>query len=345
MVSELKEVIMKGDSTAKTIFVFNGSGYPGWKRKMKCVLESDDLLDYAIGKKKYPNQPIQNGELVSSGQSYDTWLKEGEQWKNKDRAARRLLVYGLKDSIHADVDHFATSNEVWNHLEQVYNKRTKQEILFIKRSLANLQYDSSTTIRAHIEKFKELIEQLASAGALVPKDELVMQLLETFPSSEFGVIISILMNKKNISFEDACESLEDHVRRVITPPIVKESVMITETRKRNTTSNFLQQRKKFQPYGRGYNGRTYTNFSRNGYGRGQGSRGNQPYICDYCGRVGHGIARCFDRKEDERRSIRHHEANIAHDVVSENPARTTPNILSSNIDSMIIDSGIHHDPK
>ena len=153
------------------------------------------------------------------------------------------------------------------------------------------------------------------------------------------------MNKKNISFEDACESLEDHVRRVITPPIVKESVMITETRKRNTTSNFLQQRKKFQPYGRGYNGRTYTNFSRNGYGRGQGSRGNQPYICDYCGRVGHGIARCFDRKEDERRGIRHHEANIAHDVVSENPARTTPNILSNNIDSMIIDSGIHHDPK
>ena len=67
MVSEPKEVIMKGDSTAKTIFVFNGSGYPGWKRKMKCVLESNDLLDYAIGKKKYPNQPIQDGELVSSG--------------------------------------------------------------------------------------------------------------------------------------------------------------------------------------------------------------------------------------------------------------------------------------
>ena len=37
MVSELKEVIMKlGDSTAKTIFVFNGSEYLGWKRKMKC---------------------------------------------------------------------------------------------------------------------------------------------------------------------------------------------------------------------------------------------------------------------------------------------------------------------
>ena len=153
-----------------------------------------------------------NDQLITSGQSFDTWIKAQDQWKSKDRAAQRLLVYGLRDSIHADVDQFITSNEVWNYLEQVYIKRTKQEVLFLRRSLENLQYDSSTTVRAHIDGFKELIEQLVVAGAPLLKDELVIQLLETFPSSEFAVIISILMNKKNISFEDACEALEDYVR-------------------------------------------------------------------------------------------------------------------------------------
>ena len=127
----------------------------------------------------------------------------------------------------------------------MYTKRTKQEVLFLRRSLSNLKYDSSTTIRAHIDDFKELIEQLVVVGAPVPKDELVLQLLETFPSFDFGVIISILMNEKNNSFKDACEALEDHMRHIIASRCTKESAMVIDTRKRSKFFESPKQQKRF----------------------------------------------------------------------------------------------------
>ena len=201
------------------------------------------------------------------------------------------------------------------------------------------------------------------------------------------------MNKKNISFEDACESLEDHVRRIIAPPITRENALMVETRKRNNIFHYGEQKKRFRPFGRGngsrtyghgggrsYDGRAYSrvsdggyeyvgrgnfghmynqmnnrnNSSRGGYAYGRGiSRTYQSHVCEYCGRVGHGIDRCFNRQIYERGN--NHEVNYVNvSSEMEKPALEKSNrhhdptnnaSALGSTDNLMIDSGVFQAPK
>ena len=112
-----------------------------------------------------------------------------------------------------DVFHLETSHAVWEYLLSTFEKKSVTEILYLQNLLKNLQYKIGTSMHSHIESFKDIINQLGTAGALVAKNQIVTQLLHTIKDPLYDNIITILSNKDDIHFDKACISLIEYSQR------------------------------------------------------------------------------------------------------------------------------------
>ena len=128
---------------------FDGENYHLWKLKIKFILIDKGLYKVAPGKHKRP-----------SGGT----LEEIEKWEDLDQRALFVTCLHLKDVQLLSVSNAKNFEEAWTSLETMYEVKNTARLLHLLQRFFTIKMSDGDSIATHINKLRELTEQLASIG-------------------------------------------------------------------------------------------------------------------------------------------------------------------------------------
>lgn len=110
----------------RSVPLFQGQGFPGWKAKVMLILEGDDLSDIVFGNLVCLSQPIdaEHGNTITVGPIFEQWQTDYSNWVRRDKAARRYILSALSDSLMLDVFHLSNSHDIWKYLQTTFEKKS-----------------------------------------------------------------------------------------------------------------------------------------------------------------------------------------------------------------------------
>ena len=174
------------------------------------------------------------------------------------------------------VTNCVTGREMWERIKEKYQKESLSTQSKLRKEFHNLK-KGDRKLENYIKEFDSLCDKMRGVGLEVSNSEKVLQLTEGLDDMEYDVIVTNILEKEGIEYEEACGKL-----------------LIYEARHQNSESDsgkgetFMSQR------GRGRSTRGSGRSSSRGRSRG-GGRGRSQSIerkCYNCQEPGHFAMDC-----------------------------------------------------
>ena len=153
-----------------------------WKIKIKTILRKDNCL-VAIGE----------------GSAEITDDKRWDEMDGNDVANLHLV---LADGVLSSIEEKKTAKEIWDILIKLYQAKSFQNKIFLKRRLYILRMAESTTVIDHINTLNTLFSQLTVMEHKIEDNERAKILLQSLPDSYDQLIINVTSNAVTLVFKD-----------------------------------------------------------------------------------------------------------------------------------------------
>ena len=111
--------------------------------------------------------------------------------KKKDREAWSTIGLCLTDSQLGYIRGTKTAKEAWDNLAKVYEGKNLTNRLYLRRKFFTLQKKEEESMQTHINKVKQMAEELAAIDAEVEAKDVVMTLLCSLPDAYNGLITAL----------------------------------------------------------------------------------------------------------------------------------------------------------
>lgn len=172
--------------------------------------------------------------------------------------------------------------DAWSELEDHYEKKSLANKLFLRRRFFTAMMEEGDDVLAHISKLKTLAEQLDAVGAPVSEDDLVITLLGSLSESYQFLITALESRSDTLTWE------------LVTSRLLHEDM-----------------KRKEQGGGEAVVGQAFMMSDKKRNGRPAKKTG----ACNYCGKMGHWIAECPSRIQDNNSNPRQRfqRANVVRD--------------------------------
>lgn len=155
----------------KNIKPFEGEKYGIWKFRILELLSEQNVIDVIV---KEPPKDIT------------------EDWNNKERKARGLIVDYLGDSLLDYVKNpKTTAKEILTTLDAIYQRKSIAAQIDIRRKLALLKFKEDVSLLNHFSIFDNLMQESVNAGLKMDEAEKIAYLTLTMPQSYEMVITAI----------------------------------------------------------------------------------------------------------------------------------------------------------
>lgn len=161
---------MAGNHANSTHVVpLNGTNYPTWKIQCKMALMKDNLWGIVSGTETEPQDPGDD----------ETRRKFVVR---RDRALA-TIVLTVDPSLLYLIGEPENPGDVWQKLQDQFQKRTWANKLALKRRLYSLRLVEGEPVQDHIKAMTEIFSELAVVGDPVENEDQVVQLLASLPES------------------------------------------------------------------------------------------------------------------------------------------------------------------
>jgi len=174
------------------IVPLNDKNYPTWKVQIKMQLMKEELFDIVSGTETAPDS--------TDGVNFRKFSVR------RDKALAYIvlsidtkLLYLIGDPVHP--------TEVWNKLENTFQKKTWANKLKLKRQLYNLKLKEGDKVQDHLKAFSELFGELAVIGNALEDEDKVITLLASLPASFSPLVTTLEALEQVPSWEVATEKL------------------------------------------------------------------------------------------------------------------------------------------
>jgi len=212
-----------------------------WKFRIQMVLKARKLWKYV----ETPNL------------SLDAKQQEQEQ------EAFSQIALTVSDGVIGHIRNCKTAHEAWVKICSVFEQKGLASQIFLRRKLVNMKFNESETMQSHINKVRELADQLDAIGDPVKDRDLAIIMLCSLPEQYNPLIISL-----------ESRSPEDITFDVVTGRLLAEEERQKESGLLKLDSDHLAL----------YSGK------RDKY------RGKmQSKLCTFCHRSGHTVETCWDK--------------------------------------------------
>ncbi|KAL5846244.1 hypothetical protein ACOSQ3_009768 [Xanthoceras sorbifolium] len=175
---------------------FNGSNFLLWKLKIKAILRKDNCLA-AISERSV--------EFI-----------DDNKWNEIDGNAIANLHLALANRVLSSIEEKKTAKKIWDHLTKLYEVKSLQNKIFLKRKLYTLRVSEFTSVTKHINTLNTIFSQLTLLGHKIEPNERAEVLLQSVPNSYDQLIINLTNNilTDYLVFDDiAVAILEEENRR------------------------------------------------------------------------------------------------------------------------------------
>ena len=147
----------------KMVSLKGTSNWHYWKAKMIDHLYAKDLYGPITGEKP--------AEMAD------------KDWTKVDRKAMACLRQWVDEVVYHHVSELNSSKEIWDKLQDVYERKTAGNKTLLIRKLVNLRYKDEADIGEHLNEMKSIITQLARMKMTLDEEWQAILLLNTLPSS------------------------------------------------------------------------------------------------------------------------------------------------------------------
>jgi hypothetical protein len=101
----------------------------------------------------------------------------------------------------------ATSNDLWDKLENLYQSMSLVNKLFLQKNMYNLRIRDGDSMIEHLNAFKTMVSQLLSVDIKISDEDNCIILLCSLTDLWDSLVMSIGSNTTTLSFDDMVSSL------------------------------------------------------------------------------------------------------------------------------------------
>ena len=146
--------------SARNIDKFNGENFGLWKFRMEMVLSSMDLWEIVDKSEEAPPKDV------------DPKVMKDYNWRVKK--AMSVIGLSLVDGQLAHIKSCKGPAEAWKTLCNIHETKSLSNILFVCRKFFTIKMQEGDDLMAHINRVKELADQLTSFEVPIRNEDIVM---------------------------------------------------------------------------------------------------------------------------------------------------------------------------
>ncbi|KAI9178083.1 hypothetical protein LWI28_022537 [Acer negundo] len=288
----------------------NHDNYLLWKNMVLPVIRGNRMEEFITGAKQCPHEFIE----VTGEESIKTELEDNpdyEEWIVQDQILLGWIYNSIDIDVASELMGYETSKQLWDAIRDLFGVKNRSNVVLYKREFNHLK-KGNIKMGEYLKAIKKLVDNLALAEHHVTLDDLVSQVLTGLDSLEYNPVVCQINEKENItrlklqskllSYEKRLEQLNDGITSInLGQPIAN----FANTKGGSNHANYnkyqshSQQQDQLSGINTSLSGGRFSGSNNRG-GRSQRSRGgryngNQPPICQVCGKICHTTAYCYYR--------------------------------------------------
>jgi hypothetical protein len=110
------------------------------------------------------------------------------RWNADDKATMHLIASSIPNSVFSSIKGSTTAKGAWDALKLLYEGRTNLILINLNQRLQAMRCGEEENVREHLIKLKDMREQLASMGKVVPDTEYTAILMGSLPKSFSNIL-------------------------------------------------------------------------------------------------------------------------------------------------------------
>jgi hypothetical protein len=171
---EERKVAMASEEDKFKVSVFDGTNYSNWKFQIEMLSDEKELLKYI---QKPLHDILAEFNVLQADSPAEKDRKERQQVtiRKYDKKCKNLIVQRNADSYLECVKEKATAYEVWEVLQNTFERKSMAKQICLKHRLLTFKFNPATeTLDSHFIKFDAMIRELKAAGATMEEYDVVV---------------------------------------------------------------------------------------------------------------------------------------------------------------------------
>lgn len=142
-------------------------------------------------------------------------IREYRKHIKNEKKCRSLLVKHIDDSQLEYVKDKVMAKDIYDALQQVFERKSIAGQLWLRRKLLTLKYNESKPMKDHILEFDNIVRDLKAIGGNPELMDLICQLLLTLPTSYNSLVTALeTFNPEALTMEFVkCRLLDEYNKR------------------------------------------------------------------------------------------------------------------------------------
>jgi len=196
---------MADDLSQIAIKKLNKNNFQVWKFRIMNFLMGKGYWEFITSDEKEPPLP----ENPTQQQ-----IQANKTWHEKVRKILCWLSVSVSDSMIVHIQNAKSPKQAWDTLVKIYNTNTQARKMQFKQELHNLQKNKMNVSEYSI-KVKNLTDALASIGALVDDEDLMVVTLNGFGKDYSQFCTSIVVRETFPNFQDLITLLISEEMKIV----------------------------------------------------------------------------------------------------------------------------------
>lgn len=196
------ELIQFNPASQLPMKLTGASNFANWKAQVSSLMYGHDLYSYLDGTTIAPSQTTTVNNQDVPNPLYKLWFRQ-------DQLIRNALMASVDPTITSTIVAATTSKQAWDALHTLYANKSHTRIFSLRNSLNKVSKDTKT-IAEYLREVKCVADELATAGAPVTTEELIVKILSGLGSEYDAISAAIQARDSAISYEELFDKLISH---------------------------------------------------------------------------------------------------------------------------------------
>ncbi|KAH0672603.1 hypothetical protein KY290_026630 [Solanum tuberosum] len=134
--------------------------------QVESLILGHNLHSYLDGTMTAPSKTVLENALEVPNPKYKIWFRQ-------DQLILNALMASVDQTITFAITKTSTSQQTWDALHHLYANKSQTRVFSLCKSLATIT-KNSRSMTAYLQEIRNVVDELATAGAPIPDDELVV---------------------------------------------------------------------------------------------------------------------------------------------------------------------------